>query len=76
MKKEVHLEQDQPIEEYLLRDKAWLATRIGLRLKFKINGIDAESVLDFNRSLGIYTLEFFGGEVNAEIALISHNVSQ
>lgn len=61
--------------QFQRRDKVWLNAHVGCTLKFKVNGVDAEGTLDYNRSLGIHTLEFFGGKVNADLALISPPIS-
>ena len=64
--------KDDPGEpQFNRRDKAWLNAHVGCTLKFKVNGVEAEGMLDYKRTLGIHTLEFFGGEVNAELAFIS-----
>lgn len=63
---------DDPGEtQFKQRDKMWLNMHVGCILKFKVHEVEAEGMLDYKRSLGIHTLEFFGGEVNADLALIS-----
>jgi hypothetical protein len=58
-------------DDYKLRDEQWLASRILMQLKFKVNDIEYEEVLDFDRSLGIFYFDFFGGHINATICLIA-----
>lgn len=55
---------------YHFRDGVWLAAHVGCHLKFTVNGQYAEGMLDFHRTNGIFYLPFFGGRVNASLAMI------
>lgn len=59
-------------KEFKLRDKRWLAPRVGCLCKFKIPCSEGiyEGVLDYHRSMGYWHLPLFNGTINAEICEI------
>lgn len=58
-------------DEYKLRNEEWLSHKMLMKLKFKVNDLDCEEVLDFDKELGIFYFDFFGGHINATICLIA-----
>lgn len=59
------------VERYKFRDDEWLKANVGKLCKFTVNGQYAEGILDFSVQMNEYCLPFFGGHVNATIALIA-----